>query len=99
MLMACLSVSTMPAWAQSAPAGQDSSQATADASLQEEEPPEGELAPAAVKLDVSNATKLIQVLYAATRETKDQPTLDDLTQAKSLLEGGADVKATDSLGR
>src|SRR5450755_4792801 len=28
-----------------------------------------------------------------------KPTLDDLTQAKSLLEGGADVKATDSLGR
>ena len=70
-----------------------------DASLQEEELPEGELAPAAVKLDVSNAGKLIQVLYAATRETKDQPTLDDLAQAKTLIEGEADVKAMDSLGR
>ncbi len=99
MLLAFLSVSAVPVWAQAAPAGQDSSSATADASLQEEEPPEGELAPAAVKLDVSNATKLIQVLYAATRETKDQPTLDDLAQAKTLIEGGADVKATDSLGR
>jgi hypothetical protein len=97
MLLAFLSA--MPVWAQAAPAGQDSSQATADASLQEEEPPEGELAPAALKLDVSNATKLIQVLYAATRETKEQPTLDDLAQAKTLIDGGADVKATDSLGR
>ena len=39
------------------------------------------------------------MLYAATRETKDQPTLDDLAQAKTLMSGGADVKATDSLGR
>ena len=96
MLLAFLSVSAMPVWAQAAP---ESSQAAADASLQEEEPPEGELAPAALKLDVSNASKLIQVLYAATRETKDQPTLDDLAQAKTLIDGGADVKATDSLGR
>lgn len=63
------------------------------------EVPDGELAPAAVHLDVSNASKLIQVLYAATRETKTQPTVDDLAQAKSLIDGGADVKATDSLGR
>jgi hypothetical protein len=76
-------------WAQAVPAGQIStdSQAAADASLQEEEPPEGELAPAALKLDVSNASKLIQVLYAATRETKEQPTLDDLAQAKTLIDG------------
>jgi hypothetical protein len=66
---------------------------------QEAEVPDGELAPAAVQLDVSNASKLIQVLYAATRETKTQPTVDDLTEAKSLIDGGADVKATDSLGR
>jgi hypothetical protein len=101
MLLAFLSVSAMPTWAQSAAAGKNStdSQAAADASYQEEEPPEGELAPAAVKLDVSNATKLIQVLYAATRETKEQPTLDDLAQAKTLIDGGADVKATDTLGR
>jgi hypothetical protein len=70
---------------------------TTDAS--DAEVPDGELAPAAVHLDVSNASKLIQVLYAATRETKTQPTVDDLTQAKSLIDGGADVKATDSLGR
>ncbi len=57
------------------------------------------MAPAAVHLDVSHASKLIQVLYAATRETKTQPTVDDLTQAKSLIDAGADVKATDSLGR
>jgi hypothetical protein len=99
MLLAFLSVSSMPISAQSAPAGKNStdSQAAADASYQEEEPPEGELAPAAVKLDVSNATKLIQVLYAATRETKEQPTLDDLAQAKTLIDGGADVKALGDL--
>lgn len=73
--------------------------ATQTADDQEAEVPDGELAPAAVQLDVSNASKLIQVLYAATRETKTQPTVDDLTQAKRLIDGGADVKATDSLGR
>ena len=75
----------MPGWAQAATAGQNStdSQAAVDASLQEEEPPEGELAPAAIKLDVSKASHLIQELYAATRETKDQPTVDRLEQAKT----------------
>ena len=106
LLMAFLSVSTLPVSGQAAGASSpvaaqssDDSQAEADASLQEAEPPEGELAPAALKLDVSNASKLIQVLYTATRETKDQPTLDDLEQAKTLIDSGADVKATDSLGR
>ena len=106
LLLAFLSVGTLPvsgqaAGASSPDAAQSSgdSQAEADASLQEAEPPEGELAPAALKLDVSNASKLIQVLYTATRETKDQPTLDDLEQAKTLIDGGADVKATDALGR
>jgi hypothetical protein len=77
------------------------SQEAKDASAEsaEAEPPEGELAPAAIHLDVSHASPLIQVLYAATRETKDQPTLDDLNQARTLVENGADVKATDSLGR
>ena len=106
LLLAFLSVGTLPVWGQAAgtsspDAAQSSgdSQAESDASLEEAEPPEGELAPAALKLDVSNTSKLIQVLYAATRETKDQPTLDDLEQAKTLIDSGADVKATDSLGR
>lgn len=75
------------------------SQEATDAADQEAEPVEGELSPAAVQLDESKASPLIQVLYAATRETKDQPTLADLAQAKSLIDGGADLKATDSLGR
>ena len=61
--------------------------------------PEGELAPAAIQIDVSKASNLIQALYAATRETKTQPTLDDLAKAKTLIDGGANLKATDSMGR
>jgi hypothetical protein len=74
-------------------------QEEAGPSSPEAEPAEGELAPAAVQLDESTASPLIQALYAATRETKVQPTVDDLAKAKSLIDGGADVKATDSLGR
>jgi LssY C-terminus len=64
-----------------------------------EDPPEDELAPAAVQLDVSKSSVLIQTLYQATRETKEQPTLDRLEEAKKLIEGGADLKATDDHGR
>src|ERR1700677_5289824 len=95
-----MSVGASPVVAQTpASAPSAATQETTDASAQDAEPPEGELAPAAMQLDESKASPLIQVLYAATRETKDQPTLDDLAQAKKLIEGGADVKATDSLGR
>jgi ankyrin repeat protein len=87
-----LSVGVLPMVAQT-PASSSS------AAMDDAEPPEGELAPAALQLDESKASPLIQVLYAATRETKDQPTLDDLAQAKTLINSGADVKATDSLGR
>ena len=54
-----------------------------------------ELAPAAVQMDVSNVSPLLQDLYQATRETKEQQVLDRLTHAKGLIEGGADLKATD----
>jgi hypothetical protein len=64
-----------------------------------EDPPEDELAPAAVQLDVSKSSVLIQTLYQATRETKEQPTLDRLDEAKKLIAGGADLKATDDRGR
>lgn len=64
-----------------------------------EDVPDDELAPAAVKIDLSKASPLIQQLYAATRETKAAPTLADLEKAKTLIEGGADVKATDPEGR
>ena len=58
-----------------------------------------DLSPAAVQLDVSQASPLIQKLYQATRETKEQLTLDRLTEAKKLLDDGADVKTTDRFGR
>jgi LssY C-terminus len=64
-----------------------------------EDPPEDELAPAAMELDVSKSSPLIQTLYQATRETKEQPTLDRLAEAKKLIAGGADLKATDDRGR
>lgn len=63
------------------------------------ESPEDELDKAAVKLDVSHTSPLIQTLYQATRETKEQPILDRLSQAKRLIAGGANVKATDQYGR
>jgi hypothetical protein len=92
---------TGPASPSSAAEGKtsNSTPAATDTSTQDAEPPEGELAPAALQLDESKASPLIQVLYAATRETKVEPTLDQLAQAKNLVEKGADVKATDSLGR
>ncbi len=64
-----------------------------------EDPPEDELAPAAVQLDVSKSSVLIQTLYQATRETKEQPILDRLDEAKKQIAGGADLKATDDHGR
>jgi hypothetical protein len=64
-----------------------------------EEPPDEELEPAAVQLDVSRDSPLIQVLYRATRETKEQPILDRLAEAKDLVDSNADVKAVDANGR
>ena len=64
-----------------------------------EEAPENELAPAALRLDLSTAPPLIQTLYQATRETKENDILARLAQAKKLVESGADLKATDTQGR
>lgn len=55
--------------------------------------------PAAVQLDGSRSSPLIQVLYRATRETKKQAILDKLDEAKKLLDDGAALKATDERGR
>jgi LssY C-terminus len=65
----------------------------------QEEPITEDLAPAAVQLDVSSASPLIQTLYQATRETKEQEILSRLAQVKKILDDGADLKATDSYGR
>ncbi|HST11390.1 MAG TPA: hypothetical protein VLL05_13520 [Terriglobales bacterium] len=64
-----------------------------------EEPPEDELAPAAVDIDVSKESELLQSLYKATRETKEKEILGRLNQAKALIQSGADVKETDPQGR
>src|SRR4249920_489612 len=64
-----------------------------------EEPPEDEFAPAAVEMDVSQESPLLQVLYRATRETKEKDVLARLDEAKSLIQSGTDLKATDPQGR
>ena len=61
--------------------------------------PDDELAPAAVQLDTAGDSPLIQALYQATRETKDQAILDRIAEAKRILEAGADLKAVDAQGR
>ena len=65
----------------------------------EEEPADEEPAPAALALDVSPDSPLIRELYQATRETKEEAILSYLGQAQKIVEGGADLKATDERGR
>lgn len=64
-----------------------------------EETPEDELAPAALQLDLPNATPLIRELYQATRETKEKEILARLQEAKTLIDNGVDVKSVDAQGR
>jgi ankyrin repeat protein len=78
-----------------APSQSDNPKAEAD----DEDTPNDELEEAAVKIDVSRSSPLIQKLYQATRDTKEQDILAKLTEAKKLLADGADVKATDQYGR
>ena len=80
---------------------QESSQtAAAQADSGYEEAVEDEaLAPAAVQLDVSGTSPLIQALYQATRETKEGPTLERLAEAKKLIADKADIRAVDAQGR
>ena len=64
-----------------------------------EDPPEDELAPAAVNLDVSKESPLLRTLYQATRETKEKDILARLEEAKAMVASGADLKETDAQGR
>src|SRR5215813_722416 len=64
-----------------------------------EETPEDELSPAALQLDLPNASPLIRELYQATRETKEKEILARLQEAKTLIDDGVDVKPTDAQGR
>jgi hypothetical protein len=84
-----------PKTTQQTPASGDDAQANAG----DEDTPNDELEEAAVKLDVSHSSPLIQKLYQATRETKEQDILARLVEAKKILADGADVKATDQYGR
>ncbi|MFL6417528.1 MAG: LssY C-terminal domain-containing protein [Bryobacteraceae bacterium] len=80
--------------------GQQSSQtAAANADSGYEEESDDLLEPAAVQLDVSHASPLIKVLYQATRETKDGPTLQRLAETKHLIETNTDISAVDPQGR
>jgi ankyrin repeat protein len=83
-----------PKVSQKTPAEAEEAKTDAD-----EEATNDELEEAAVKLDVSHSSPLIQKLYQATRDTKEQDILARLTEAKKLLADGADVKATDQYGR
>jgi hypothetical protein len=69
-----------------------------DVEIPEEDAPEGELEPAAVQLDVSNTSPLIEELYRATRETKEKEILWHIEQAKQLIDM-SNLKAVDALGR
>jgi hypothetical protein len=70
-----------------------------DAQIPDEDADEGELEPAAVDLDQSNTTPLIQELYQATRLTKEKDILDHLNKAQQLVSTGTDIKGTDAQGR
>ena len=70
-----------------------------DAQIPDEDADEGELEPAAVKLDQSGTTPLIQELYQATRLTKEKDILEHLNKAQQLIASGADIKGTDAQGR
>jgi LssY C-terminus len=98
-VVACLALTQQTSQTQSAKQ-LPQSQAVPDsnASIPDEVPDE-ELAPAAVELDVSHTSPLIQVLYQATRETKERPTLDRLAEAKRLITSNAEIKAVDPQGR
>ncbi len=75
---------------------EDHSQNASEATEQEGEE---EDAPAAVSLDVSKDSPLIQALYEATRATKEQGIVAHIADAQNLLDSGADLKATDPQGR
>ncbi len=96
------SQSSSPSSKAKQPAKAESDQAESaedqDAQEAQKEAEEEEMAPAAVEMDISKDSPLIQELYRATRETKDKAILARLETAKSLV-ATADVNATDPQGR
>ncbi len=71
----------------------------AAASPAEQESVDEELEPAALQLDVTGASPVIQALYAATRETKERLILDHLAEAKRLIAENADIRPVDKQRR
>ncbi|MGH9596120.1 MAG: LssY C-terminal domain-containing protein [Edaphobacter sp.] len=84
-----------PKATQKTPADAENSNANVD----DQDTPDDQLESAALTIDLSHSSALIQKLYQATRETKEQEILARLTEAKRLLADGGDVKATDKYGR
>jgi hypothetical protein len=80
------------------PASDDSAQEADQAAAEQGEEADEDLAPAAVQLDVSQSSPLIQELYRATRETKEKDILRRIATAKTLIDT-SDMKATDAEGR
>ena len=110
LLVLCLFILTPPSFSaaqtgeEASPSAQqqaasENAPQNADADADTQQPPDYDVESAAVQLDLSHASPLIQTLYQATRETKQQPILDQLAKAKDLIANGADVKATDRYGR
>jgi hypothetical protein len=101
LAVACLAFSQGPRQSRSTGEQRLQSEASSsnDPGTTDEEPQDETLAPAAVQLDVSQASPLIRALYQATRETKDGPILDRLAEAKRLVAGKADITAVDAQGR
>ncbi|HEX3967666.1 MAG TPA: LssY C-terminal domain-containing protein [Edaphobacter sp.] len=99
LLAGSLAAQTKPASPPKAAQKTPSQANNAGTEADDEDTPNDELEEAAVKLDVSHSSPLIQKLYQATRDTKEQDILARLTEAKKLLADGADVKATDQYGR
>jgi hypothetical protein len=105
MFVCCAAIDTAAAQTTSAPPPKANRQVPSQAEDKTDkvEPgdqePDDELETAAVTLDVSSSSPLIQKLYEATRATKEQDILARLTDAKKLLSDGADVKANDQYGR
>src|SRR5215510_12895088 len=101
---ACTSTGILRAWPQGpAPAAHPAEEHPPSIVNAPAEPPEetaeDELSPAALQLDLPNASPLIRELYQATRETKEKEILARLQEAKTLIDNGVDVKSVDAQGR
>jgi hypothetical protein len=87
-------------WSTEEAKSRDSVGQSADKKQESDEKTEDEdQAPAAIQIDTSKDSQLIQVLYKATRETKEQPTLNQLEAARQIIQEGGDVNFVDAQGR